>query len=116
MKRGEPLKRSEFKRKPPKPSEAAKRRRAAKREALQQRIEEWRKVRALVVDRSRGLCQAGIRGVCTVRGEHVHHVLLRSQGGPDEDWNLIHVCNACHGWIHAHPAEAVRLGLIRQRK
>lgn len=43
---------------------------------------------------------------CTGRGKlHVHHVLFRSLGGPDEEWNLVLVCSACHRLIH--------LGLLR---
>ncbi len=38
---------------------------------------------------------------CTGRGKlHVHHVLFRSRGGPDEGWNLVLVCSACHRLIH----------------
>lgn len=32
----------------------------------------------------------------------VHHILFRSQGGPDEDWNLISLCKQCH--MRAHGA------------
>ena len=43
---------------------------------------------------------------CTGRGNlHVHHVVFRSLGGPDEGWNLVLVCSACHRLIH--------LGLLR---
>lgn len=31
---------------------------------------------------------------------HVHHILFRSQGGPDEDWNLISLCPGCHDKAH----------------
>lgn len=41
-----------------------------------------------------------------------HHVWRYGGGGPDEAWNLIAVCRAAHDWIHAHPAEAIRLGLL----
>jgi len=30
----------------------------------------------------------------------VHHILFRSQGGPDEEWNLITLCKDCHGRSH----------------
>ena len=26
----------------------------------------------------------------------VHHILPRSKGGPDEDWNLMALCPSCH--------------------
>jgi 5-methylcytosine-specific restriction endonuclease McrA len=31
---------------------------------------------------------------------HVHHIWFRSQGGPDELWNLITLCNTCHNGVH----------------
>jgi 5-methylcytosine-specific restriction endonuclease McrA len=31
---------------------------------------------------------------------HVHHIVLRSQQGPDEKWNLITLCNSCHDGVH----------------
>lgn len=30
----------------------------------------------------------------------IHHITFRSQGGPDEEWNLITLCGSCHGWAH----------------
>jgi hypothetical protein len=41
-----------------------------------------------------------------------HHVWRRGAGGPDEMWNLIAVCRTAHDWIHAHPFDAIRLGLL----
>lgn len=39
---------------------------------------------------------------CGVRANlHVHHLWFRSQQGPDEDWNLITLCNVCHVALHA---------------
>lgn len=75
----------------------------------------WRQASAFVKDRSRGRCEGRVEGVCTVRGEHVHHVILRSRGGPDEPWNLVHLCHACHGWVHANPQKATALGLMQSR-
>ena len=31
---------------------------------------------------------------------HVHHIIFRSHGGPDEDWNLITLCKRCHDAAH----------------
>jgi hypothetical protein len=31
---------------------------------------------------------------------HVHHIWFRSQGGPDDIWNLVTLCNACHDGVH----------------
>lgn len=72
-----------------------------------------------VDSRSRGFCEANVEGVCPPgrhRGEHHHHVILRSQGGPDEAWNLLHICQKAHHWAHnVDRAEAERLGIIRRR-
>lgn len=42
-----------------------------------------------------------------------HHVLRRSQGGKDEASNLVTLCRSHHDWVHAHPADSKRLGLLR---
>jgi hypothetical protein len=49
--------------------------------------------------RRRTLLRQG--GLCAVPGcsraaEHVHHVVYRSQGGPDDPWNLIGICSPHH--------------------
>ncbi len=36
----------------------------------------------------------------STRGLHCHHVVKRSQGGPNEEWNLITLCSICHSTIH----------------
>ena len=41
-----------------------------------------------------------------------HHMLARSGGGSDEDWNHITLCFRCHGWTHNHRIEAQALGLL----
>lgn len=30
----------------------------------------------------------------------VHHIVFRSQGGPNEPWNLITLCKGCHDLAH----------------
>lgn len=73
-----------------------------------------REVRA----RSGGLCEANWEGVCPPgphRGEHVHHVILRAQGGPDVAWNGLHLCAAVH--THAHDVDragANERGIIKR--
>jgi len=38
---------------------------------------------------------------CKFRGSlHVHHIIFRSEGGPDELWNLITLCTWCHDAVH----------------
>ena len=40
---------------------------------------------------------------CQYRGNlHVHHIIFRSEDGPDETWNLVVVCNECHDKLHAY--------------
>lgn len=31
---------------------------------------------------------------------HAHHILYRSHGGDDADWNLITLCDTCHRAVH----------------
>lgn len=113
MKRGGPLKRrTPLKaKKRPKPSGAA----ALRGKGMPARRIQWEKNRQEVMDRARGLCEAGERSVCTVRGEHAHHVQLRSRGGSDDPGNLLWVCLRCHDWIHGHPAEATERGWMASR-
>lgn len=74
----------------------------------------YRKVSKNVESRARGLCEARIEGVCLGRGDAAHHVILRAQGGPDEEWNLLWVCNAgCHDYIHRNVGWARAHGFIR---
>lgn len=41
---------------------------------------------------------------CTTWATEVHHRRYRgkSRGGSNAESNLIHLCDACHDWIHAH--------------
>jgi len=38
----------------------------------------------------------------------LHHIVFYSRGGPNEVWNLIAVCVACHGCIHHGTLEVFR--------
>ena len=43
---------------------------------------------------------------------HVHHVIPRRMGGPDEDWNLATLCPSCHRKADAQPGNVkLPLGL-----
>lgn len=68
------------------------------------------------VDPWRKRCAARIPGVCEQWATNAHHVVLRSRGG--DDGRTLPVCGSgttgCHGWIHAHPAEALERGLIER--
>lgn len=75
-------------------------------------------VRERVLTRDQWTCQARVRGYpheCTGR-LHVHHVVLRSQGGLDHPSDLITVCASAHHHIHnVDRALAEEYGLIRRR-
>ncbi|MDQ7824000.1 MAG: HNH endonuclease signature motif containing protein [Candidatus Eremiobacteraeota bacterium] len=47
-----------------------------------------------ILKRDRFRCQAP--GCSCRRNLHVHHIIRRSQGGTDDPWNLIVLCEACH--------------------
>jgi hypothetical protein len=65
-----------------------------------------------VKSRDGGRCEAPT-DACTGRGEHVHHIQMRSQGGSDDEANPLHVCQACHASIHAHPEISYERGWLR---
>ena len=52
---------------------------------------------------------------CGARATNWHHRLNRSQGGPDDAFNLVPLCGSgttgCHGWVTLHPSEAEAVGL-----
>jgi 5-methylcytosine-specific restriction endonuclease McrA len=99
---------------------------------------EFEKMKPLVKERSQGYCESWpfVRDHCTVEIQdlyhsapiaatcqfsnpvNVHHRKYRgrSRGGTNALSNLIHVCEPCHSWIHAHggfgePANLLRLAL-----
>ncbi|NCW67270.1 MAG: HNH endonuclease, partial [Marivivens sp.] len=51
----------------------------------------WQKIRKRIINRDRGLCQ-----MCGNEGDSVDHILPRSQGGTDDDWNLQLLCRSCN--------------------
>lgn len=65
--------------------------------------------RRLVYARSTGLCEAAADG-CEVRAREWQHRKNRSQRGTWAPSNGLHVCRACHRWIHANPTAARGLG------
>lgn len=54
--------------------------------------------------------------VCGKAGYERHHIIFRSHGGPDEDWNLVRLCRGCHRRAHGvgmmPPLTAWRLHLV----
>lgn len=71
--------------------------------------------RTLVRERSGGMCEARIKGVCRGPGESMHHRNKAGQGGLWTPANILHVCGhgtvGCHGYIEANPASSRRKGL-----
>jgi hypothetical protein len=71
------------------------------------------RARAIVMQRSGGLCEAVVPGVCLGKAASIHH--RRKPGRLWNPSNLLHLCGdgtiGCHGWIEAHPALAHEDGL-----
>ncbi|WP_291478461.1 HNH endonuclease signature motif containing protein [Corynebacterium sp.] len=65
-----------------------------------------------VLERADGACEAMIRGVCTGGAQHLHHRLMRSQGGPHTVANLAAVCSTCHRYVHDNPKFGYESGLL----
>lgn len=70
--------------------------------------------RERVAERSRGFCEVGALG-CMGKGVHLHHRLMRSQGGGHDAENLLNVCRLCHDLIHAEPTWAYERGWLLHR-
>ena len=71
-----------------------------------------REVAEAVLARADGWCECMLPTVCTGAPEHLHHKMLRSQGGEHTEANVTAICAACHSWVHAHPKWAYRAGLL----
>lgn len=66
--------------------------------AMTQRLpeDEYRALCRTILQRDGYRCRS-----CGARNAlHVHHIIFRSQGGPDEAWNLLTLCNSCHDGAH----------------
>lgn len=73
------------------------------------------KVRENVERRAGFQCEASTK-VCRGKGEHCHHVLMRSAGGKHTEDNLILVCQPCHHFIHHNPELSYERGWLRRRQ
>ena len=64
----------------------------------------WTTVRRHVLLRDGYQCQiCGDIALLSYDGAlYVHHVVYRSQGGPDDPANAITLCDLCHGVIHGY--------------
>ncbi len=68
--------------------------------------------RPVLLERSRGKCEARFSDLCTGYGVVPHHVVRRSQGGDNSPENLLLVCWFCHALIHDNPTDAREKGLL----
>lgn len=64
-----------------------------------------------VMERARWHCEARTPA-CQNHPVQWHHRRMRSQLGRHEVVNGLAVCPACHGWIHAHPADSYASGWL----
>ena len=65
--------------------------------------EEYERLKQYIFERDDFKCRS-----CYYRnGLSVHHIVYRSQGGPDEDWNLVTLCTSCHNGIHVDMQDGV---------
>lgn len=86
----------------------------AKRSAKRTQLDhEFASVRAFVMERDGG-CQLGIPHQCNSIIDP-HHVVPvgRDSTLRLEPTNLVALCRVAHDWVHDHPAEATKLGLLK---
>lgn len=64
----------------------------------------WDWLKRFICEREKGRCR--VCGKKCAYGDPIqsradaHHIIFKSAGGPDETWNLIFVCRACHDLVH----------------
>jgi 5-methylcytosine-specific restriction endonuclease McrA len=64
-----------------------------------------------VIRRAMGMCE-----ICKAKaGDVIHHRKLRSQGGTNALANLMLLCDACHRYVHGHPAMSYAAGYLLHR-
>lgn len=52
---------------------------------------------------------------CGKTSIEVHHIIYRSQGGPDDITNLCGLCRECHDLAHAEKLSKTELQLIHNK-
>lgn len=100
MKRGGPLKRR-----------TRLRPRSEKRERYEAELDEKRMV---LRQRSGNRCEAKLVGCRGIPWEP-HHLVRRSQGGTNNETNLMAVCTSCHMHVHLNPQWAYENGYLLRR-
>lgn len=69
--------------------------------------EEWRELRAAVLERDNFTCIRCEKKSKNGRGLTAHHVLPRAQGGPNILSNLVTLCLACHDYVECNDLPTV---------
>ena len=64
----------------------------------------WEAVKAFIAARDQHCCRlcgkkCRYGDPITTRAD-AHHIIFASAGGPDESWNLLHLCRGCHDLVH----------------
>lgn len=74
--------------------------------------------RRVIAERSHGVCELHIPGVCLGRATNAAHRLPQGQGGPWTPSNLLHLCGmgnscgGCHGYSESHRTESYAKGWL----
>jgi len=69
----------------------------------------WR-TRKNILKRDNQECQGCARGISDIQ-LHIHHKTPRSEGGSNEEENLITLCKDCHNIVHNIPANITPDGI-----
>ncbi len=64
---------------------------------------EFIKIRPRIAERDNYRCR-----LCDSPAQDVHHIIFRSQGGTNEESNLICLCRRCHERAHGVESKAIR--------
>ncbi|HHZ70857.1 MAG TPA: HNH endonuclease [Methylococcaceae bacterium] len=56
----------------------------------------WDKIRLVILNRDKYLCQEHLSNGLVVAGNNVDHIISKSIGGTDKPTNLQVLCTACH--------------------
>jgi hypothetical protein len=73
-------------------------------EVLREAERAWEFVKRFIAARDKYRCRLCGKGCrygdpITTRAD-AHHIIFASAGGPDESWNLLHLCRSCHDLCH----------------
>lgn len=64
--------------------------------SLRLATELYTELKQVIMERDEWKCR-----FCKIRNcLHVHHIVYRSELGPDASWNLVTLCSSCHEAVH----------------